>query len=276
LIGIVEGVSVDKIVNDDELELLVRWVEAHKPYWDRHPFNELLPVLAEALADGVLSQEERRDILWLCERLRSTSYYDMVTADIQRLHAIMGAIVADGVITAEELGGLSEWLREHDHLRRCWPYDEVDSVVTAVLADGKVDRKEHEFLVGFFGEFAPLGETQTIACPPVSSGATTQGLCAVCPEIDFDGSLFCFTGASSKYTRRQFSDIVVDLGGRVSNSITPSLDYLVIGADGNPCWAYACYGRKVEKAVELRRQGHRIMLVHENDFHDSVEDVRSG
>ncbi len=27
---------------------------------------------------------------------------------------------------------------------------------------------------------------------------------------------------------------------------------LVIGGGANPCWAYACYGQKVEKAVELR------------------------
>ena len=51
------------------------------------------------------------------------------------------------------------------------------------------------------------------------------------------------------------------------------LNYLVIGAEGNPCWSYACYGRKVEKAVELRRAGAQILLVHENDFHDAVADA---
>lgn len=52
------------------------------------------------------------------------------------------------------------------------------------------------------------------------------------------------------------------------------LNYLVIGAEGNPCWAFACYGRKVEKAVELRKKGVRVVIVHENDFHDAVLDVR--
>lgn len=51
------------------------------------------------------------------------------------------------------------------------------------------------------------------------------------------------------------------------------VNYLVVGGEGNPCWAYACYGRKVEKAVELRRQGHPIVIVHENDFHDAVLDL---
>lgn len=63
------------------------------------------------------------------------------------------------------------------------------------------------------------------------------------------------------------------LGGEVVNHVSSHVDYLVIGADGNPCWAYACYGRKVEKAVQLRKKGGRILLVHENDFHDAVADA---
>ncbi len=55
--------------------------------------------------------------------------------------------------------------------------------------------------------------------------------------------------------------------------MTAKLNYLVIGAEGNPCWAFACYGRKVEKAVELRKKGIRVVLVHENDFHDAVLDA---
>ncbi len=63
------------------------------------------------------------------------------------------------------------------------------------------------------------------------------------------------------------------LGGEVTTSVTKQVRYLIIGTDGNPCWAYACYGRKVEKAVELRKQGIRILIIPENDFHDAVADV---
>ena len=59
-------------------------------------------------------------------------------------------------------------------------------------------------------------------------------------------------------------------------TVTKSLNYLVIGAEGNPCYAYACYGRKVEKEVELRRGGARIQLVHENDYHDAIADLGRG
>ncbi len=274
LLGITEGVSIDAKINETEIAFLRNWLEEQKPYRAVHPFNELVPLVSQVLADGVLAGEELADILWLCERLRSTQYYDMTTADVQRLHAILGSIACDNIITEEELKGLSDWLSNHEHLRRCWPYDEVDGVVTSVLADRRIDEKEQEFLRAFFSEFvAPGGENHNVAQTPVSTGATMQGICAACPQITFYDSLFCFTGESRKYTRKQFAEVVVTLGGRVSHSVTASLDYLVVGADGNPCWAYACYGRKIEKAVALRRDGQRLIIVHENDFHDAVADV---
>jgi hypothetical protein len=272
LLGIVEGISVDLKINDDELNYLAQWITEQDEYQNQHPFNELIPVLSNALKDGVLSKDERDDIVWLCEKLRSTEFFEITTADMQRLHAMMGGIAADGVITVDELSGLSDWLLDHEHLKKCWPYDEVDSIVTAVLADKRIDEKEHSLLMSFFSEFVSAQNNHVISHLPVSSEVTLQGLCAVCPEITFDDSVFCFTGASSKRTRKELNEIVVNLGGKVINSVTSSLTFLVIGSDGNPCWAYACYGRKVEVAVNLRRQGSRLLIVHENDFNDAIAD----
>ena len=63
------------------------------------------------------------------------------------------------------------------------------------------------------------------------------------------------------------------MGGLVYDSVVNDLDYLVIGSGGNPCWAYACYGRKVEAAMRLRiEKGRPVLLVHEYDFLDAVQD----
>jgi hypothetical protein len=141
LLGLIEGISIDGSINASELGFLRLWLNDHSEVQDRHPFNELMPVVHAALVDGVLSQDEREDIVWLCERLRSTEYFDKTTADIQRLHAIVGGVVADGHISVEELRGLSSWLQDHEHLKTCWPYDEIDSLITVVLADKKMTTK---------------------------------------------------------------------------------------------------------------------------------------
>ena len=272
LLGLIEGIAIDHEINGAELNFLDIWLESHRSLRDRHPFNEIIPTVEHALADRVLTEEEHKDLVWLCQRLVSADYFDSITADLQRLHAVVGGIVADTSISEAELRGLSEWVEEHDHLRGCWPYDEIGSLVTTVLADKKIDAQEHEMLFKYFSEFVAILDDRSIKSPPLEQSGTVVGLCAVCPEIEFQDNTFCFTGASSRYPRQKLTDTVESLGGRVAASPSKKVDYLIIGADGNPCWAYACYGRKVEKAVELRKSGVRIMIVHESDFHDAVLD----
>ncbi|MBX3449723.1 MAG: BRCT domain-containing protein [Planctomycetaceae bacterium] len=274
LLGLIEGIAIDSAINSSEIAFLNLWLSEHADVRYLHPFNELIPVVQAAVADGVVTQDEHDDIVWLCERLRSTEYYDKTTADLQRLHAILGGIIADGTITELELNGLSTWLQDHEHLKTCWPYDEIDSLILGVMKDGKIDDREQSMLKDFFSEFTAIGDGRTISNPVLNEGATIIGLCAVCPEIEFSQSTFCFTGASSQYTRDTLAATVERLGGVFSRSLTKTVRYLIIGADGNPCWAFACYGRKVEKAVELRKAGSRVILVHEHDFHDAVADAR--
>lgn len=125
--------------------------------------------------------------------------------------------------------------------------------------------------MAFLGEFTPLLDDRTITSPAVNVEGSVQGLCAVCPEIQFEGQSFCFTGASTRYPRKELTKLVQSLGGSVVSAPSAKLAYLVIGAEGNPAWAFACYRRKVEQAVQLRKAGARLLIVHEHDFHDAVE-----
>jgi len=149
LLGLIEGISIDALINNAEIEFLASWLQEHEELKDCHPYNELLPVVQKAIVDGIITSEERQDILWLCEKLHSTDFYDGVTADIQRLHAVLGGIVSDGEITETELRGLSVWLQEHDHLAKRWPFEEVSSLVTSVLSDKKIDAGKQAALDAF-------------------------------------------------------------------------------------------------------------------------------
>ena len=274
ILGLIEGVAIDGVINETEIGFIRSWLNENRELEKSHPFNEFMPVVEAAIADGVLTEDERLNIKWLCERLKSSAYFDVVTADIQRLHALLAGIAADCEITEKELRGLSDWLSDHEHLKTCWPYEEVGNHVSRVLGDRNLDPGERQLLQNFFSEFVTISDNRTIVNPQVAQGQSIVGLCTICPDMAFDGKRFGFTGSSSKYTRNQFVEIVESLGGTVAGSISKKLDYLIIGADGNPCWAYACYGRKVEMAVALRREGARILLIHENDFHDAVADYR--
>ena len=129
-------------------------------------------------------------------------------------------------------------------------------------------------LHAFFSEFAALLDSKTITQAPIAETGLIRGLCAVDPEITFLDRGFCFTGSSSRFTRQQIEEIVRSFGGTAHASPSRKVHYLIVGAEGNPCWAFSCYGRKVEKAIKLRKAGVRIAIVHELDFHDAVADHR--
>ncbi len=212
LLGIIEGVSLDGKVTEEELRFLDLWLSEHLALRETHPFNELIPALEGACSNGVLSQDESDDIRFVCENLRSETFYNLVTGDMQRLHGLLAGIAADGVVTEEELRRLSEWIADHEHLKTLWPYDELASLISVVLRDGVIDNEEQKLLQAFFSEFVALLDDRTITAPVMLEGNTLVGVCAMCPEISFEGKTFCFTGASSKLTRNGFQELVERLG----------------------------------------------------------------
>lgn len=159
---------------------------------------------------------------------------------------------------------------DNEQLRTCWPFAELESLLLEVRRDKKIDDRERQLLLTFFSEWTTIRGNRSLNIPLNEVNVPITGLCAVCPEVDLEERVFCFTGASLKATRKQFQKIVEDKGGTFHPRVTKDLDYLVIGGDGNPCWAFACYGRKVEQAVALRKEGAKLLLVHEADFWDAI------
>jgi hypothetical protein len=269
--GLFQGIGVDQKLSEGEINFLRTWLKTHSMVANRHPYNEIYPTIHAALEDNIITEEEQQDILWLCEKLaKPIDVYSGHTQGLQRLQGLLAGIIADGKITEEELTGLAEWLEDHAHLRSCWPYDEVDSLITSIMSDGKIDEEEQQLLLSFFSEFVLIDDDKTITNPLVQADKTLSGVCSCAPTITFKDRSFCFTGAFSAHPRNTIAGVVHTLGGRVVNNVSGITNYLIIGSEGNPCWAYACYGRKVEKAISLRREGASVMLVHENDFLDNV------
>ncbi len=273
--GIINGISIDKKINLAEIIEFVNWCDQYKEMIYRKPFNEIIPLIQAALEDNILTWEEIQDILWACDNFKGTSkYYNIITADIQKLHGIMHGILADNEINTSEIEGLRNWIFDNHHLKGLYPYDELFSLVSGILADGMVDENEKAILKVFFSDFIDLNNTVNIDIDEINRLKETikiEGLCSVDPEICFVNELFCFTGISSKFRRSDIQNIVESLGGKFKDAVIKDTKYLVIGDNGNPCWAFSCYGRKVEQAVDLRKKGKNILIIHESDFWNAVE-----
>ena len=271
--GILHGIRLDNAIDDREINELRFWCKDHASYRKINPFNEILTILEESLEDGILDADELKDISWFLDRaLGDGTFYSGFTVDLQNLQGTLHGILADRVVTQDEVVALSDWIEDHEHLASCYPYDEIYAILLDVLKDGKVDEEEAEFLKAFFSEFVTLSTNNQINITrELKKKVTTLGVCAVDPEIAFDGKVFCFTGTSIKANRNAMAAMVEELGGIFKRKPTKDISYLVYGAAGNQCWAYSCYGRKVEQIMSMRKSGSSAIIVHENDFWDAYE-----
>lgn len=278
--GIVAGINSDSDVGTSEITELVHWCELHAGLRDRHPFSEILPVVEQSCADGIITDDEAKDILWLCNNFAdSNSYYDAITSSIQFLSGLIHGIMADGELSDREIFSLKSWIDANDFLAGTYPFDEINSLLYAILADKKITKEEREQLMAFFGNLIEFKDSYNLVerdFDDLRKKYSISGICAVCPEIKIEGHTFCFTGESYRGTRAELATAVEQFGGIFRSSVSKKTDYLVVGNAGNPCWAYACYGRKIEEAMQLRKEGCNVIIVNETDFWDAADDAMAG
>ena len=267
--GLLIGVKADNALTSDESAALRVWLDSHEEIRGTPPFLEIATKLDATLLDGQIATDELEDLVWLIDQIADVEGYFKALAPVaQELRGILIGISADGVVSDAELRRLRVWLEDHAGLRKFWPFTEIDSLVTATLADGRIDEKEQDLLLRFFARFGCSEERGYGSAP--ASPVTLPGICAVDPEIVFAARRFCFTGESPRGARDVLENEVRARGGSVSRSVTKDLDYLVVGALGSDYWAFSCYGRKVELAMKYRQQSRPVVIVHENDFWDAA------
>lgn len=274
LIGILKGISYDGDFTEKELDNLYSWYTRNYELNKKENFQELFVTIENILLNNSLSANQCDDLIWLTNNLLGNNkYFDTATSDMQELQGILEGIISDNIIEKCELLGLSNWLDAHENLQSFYPYDEIYSLIMKVLEDGVVDKNEEAYLKAYFAQFTHIASNTLLSLDKVEflqDKFTTSGICATDPIIDFTNKNFTFTGKSSKATRVDFANIIEEHNGFFMDSLTKKTNYLIVGADGNKCWAFNCYGRKIEKAIQMRKDGIKIILVNELDFWDAI------
>jgi hypothetical protein len=202
----------------------------------------------------------------MCGRARATNpYWDVASSDLEMLQGVLAGIGADRRVTEQELKLLRTLLVSCSQLKGTWPYDEIESVIRTVLADGRIDEDEHRFLVAFTRAFLE-GRDGTARTAELNEELVRYGACAVDPDVQFLGRRFCVTGAAPSRQRARLERVILDLGGDVVREVARDLDYLVVDAPRDVAWTFSCHGRKVERALFLRQEGAHLAIVHADDF----------
>jgi len=142
-----------------------------------------------------------------------------------------------------------------------------------ITQDGIITEDERNCLKVFISDFIDKKTSTNIDFDEIAElkkEMTLPGICPLNPCIEFKEKLFCFTGISKQMKRKDFEKQIVSLGGLYNDNVIKETNYLIVGSNGNPCWAYSCYGRKVEKAIDMRKRSNEMLFCiscNTNPFH---------
>jgi NAD-dependent DNA ligase len=181
---------------------------------------------------------------------------------MDELIGVARGVLADGFLVTVEAEFLLDWLERNEPVRRDFFGKALYEALRPALADGVMDAAEEDLLVELLLQF--IGGTPSKTSD--NSYSTSLPLDNPPPEIYFSAASFCFTGKFSFGTRCQCQDLVVSKGGVVHKYPIVATSFLVIGELGSRDWIHSNSGRKIERAIEIRDQGHPIKLISETHW----------
>ena len=170
---------------------------------------------------------------------------------------IAHGIIADGKVTQAEVEYLQKFLDARIHVTGNPVVRTLQQRVNEILADGIVDQEESadllHTLTAFAGGDMEAGELMK---------STTLPFCKPFPDMAFASAPICFTGTFAFGQRKACEAAAVERGA-IPGSLNAGTRYLVIGTYATESWAQSSYGRKIEKAVDMRTKGSPIRIVGE-------------
>lgn len=177
------------------------------------------------------------------------------------LVGIVQGLLADGSLNDAEVRFLSAWLHNNQSVSTCWPGSVIAAQIETILADGHIGEEERLHLVDVLqklvgGTLDDLAQQTHVCELPLDQVSS----------VEIAARRFCLTGDFCFGSRSACQAAIEARGGLVANSVSKKLDYLVVGGLGSAEWKHGNFGTKIERAVELRTQGARLLIVHEDPW----------
>ena len=186
-----------------------------------------------------------------------------IERDISELLGLAKGMLSDGVVNDQEAQYLGAWGQNHPDALAQWPTMLIFTRLQQILDDGRLDDKErielHELLSSLVGGTASLLLGY--------EGATTLPLDIPPPAVSYGpGEVFVFTGKFAYGPRYKCEEEVAGRRSTCEADVTRRTTFLVIGTFGSEDWVHTTYGRKIQRAVELRNSGWPIRIVGEEHW----------
>ena len=180
---------------------------------------------------------------------------------IDTLIGISKGLVADGKVDQAESEFLLSWLIQSRQTTDNPIIINLLDKVDAMLEDGVLDSEESAELLALLHKLT--GEPSEIG---ELAKTTSLPINEPIPSITFKDMAFLFTGTCCYGTRKQCQAAVESLGGINAKGVTKKLNYLVLGTYVTDSWIHESYGRKIEKAMSYRDEGVPLVIITEEHW----------
>ena len=142
LLGILQSINYDKVINSMEIEALKQWMNENDSCDDPR-FQEIIEKLNKVLEDSKITEEEKNEIIAITDQ-----YYELgnFSQSISELLGIIQGIIADNEINLDEINRLNDWLNKNVQLVGNYFYNRLSSTVKIVLQDGVITEEEKQKL----------------------------------------------------------------------------------------------------------------------------------
>jgi len=190
-----------------------------------------------------------------------------IDRDVSELLGLAKGMLSDGVVSDDEARYLRDWSLNHPEAMQQWPTSIVFARLHHFYADGRIDDEERAELNDLLASL--VGGTASLLLG--FEGASTLPLDKPPPLICWGGDeVYVFTGKFAYGTRKHCEREVVQRDSRCESDVTRRTTFLVIGTFGSEDWAHTSYGRKIQRAVELRAAGFPLRIVGEDHWAEAL------
>lgn len=175
------------------------------------------------------------------------------------LLGIVQGLLADAELNDREIRYLRDWLDQADNVRLTWPGDVIYVQIQQALADGQITPAERLHLATVLEKLVGGTLDQLPGNAHISQLAFDD-----VQHIEIADRSFCLTGDFAFGPRSTCEAAIERRAGRVQPGITKKLHHLVVGGLGSPEWKHGAFGTKIQKAIEYKRAGVPLLIVHED------------
>jgi len=256
LIGILSGITADSKLNDLEILFLQNWVSNQDVI--KGDLYDIHEEINKILRDNIITAEEKDDLLCMLNDCIELSPKTIDTdSQINEFLGFLRGIAADDEINHEEFSKLKDYISKHSYIMNKWPFDYLGKAINDILEDNIVTKSELNELCSLIQKITGTSFTKD---GDAMGGATTM---FDNPVPTFINKKVCPTGKFISGTRNIINKRIETLGAVPQDNVTLKTDILIIGTLSSRDWIHTSTGRKIEKAIDLLKSGHNIIITNE-------------